>query len=110
MAESFPFKTIRELAGLISGREVSPVELTQAFLDRLGEFGPHYNALVTLTAERALATAPPRPKRTLPQGAAWACCKASPGRQGPAVHRRRHPYHLGARRHSGTSGSITTPR
>lgn len=57
MADSFTFKPIRELAGLISGREVSPVELTQAFLGRLEEFGPQYNALVTLTESRALATA-----------------------------------------------------
>jgi len=57
MADTFTFKPIRELAGLIAGRQVSPVELTQAFLDRLEQYGPYYNALVTLTAERALATA-----------------------------------------------------
>ena len=57
MADTFTFKPIRELAGLIAGREVSPVGLTQAFLDRLEQYGPHYNALVTLAAERALATA-----------------------------------------------------
>ena len=57
MANSFAFKPIRELAGLIAGREISPVGLTQDFLDRLEQYGPHYNALVTLTAERALATA-----------------------------------------------------
>ena len=57
MADTFIFKPIRELAELIAGREVSPVGLTQAFLDRLEQYGPHYNALVTLTADRALATA-----------------------------------------------------
>ena len=57
MPDSFAFMPIRELAGLISGRKVSPVELTQAFLERLEKFGPHYNSLVTLTADRALATA-----------------------------------------------------
>lgn len=57
MADSFIYKPIRELAELISSRQVSPVELTQTFLDRLEEFGPHYNALVTLTRERALGRA-----------------------------------------------------
>ncbi|MYC28791.1 MAG: amidase [Chloroflexi bacterium] len=57
MADSFIYKPIRELAELITSRQVSPVELTQTFLDRLEEFGPHYNALVTLTRERALGRA-----------------------------------------------------
>lgn len=57
MADSFVFRPIRELAGLIASKEVSPVELTQTFLERLEQFGPHYNSLVTLTAERAFETA-----------------------------------------------------
>ena len=57
MADSLTFKPIRELAGLIASKAVSPVELTQTYLERLERFGPHYNALVTLTADRALATA-----------------------------------------------------
>ncbi|MCY4365957.1 MAG: amidase [Chloroflexi bacterium] len=57
MPDAFTFKPIRELAGLIAGKEVSPVELTQTFLDRLERYGPHYNSLVTLTAERAFQTA-----------------------------------------------------
>ena len=57
MADALTFKPIRELAGLIASKAVSPVELTQTYLERLERFGPHYNALVTLTAERALATA-----------------------------------------------------
>ena len=57
MADSLTFKPIRELAELIAGKSVSPVELSQTFLERLERLGPNYNALVTLTAERALATA-----------------------------------------------------
>ena len=57
MADSLVFRPIRELAGLIAGKEISPVELTQTFLDRLERYGPHYNSLVTLTAERAFQTA-----------------------------------------------------
>ena len=57
MADALVFKPIRELAGLIASRSVSPVELTQTFLGRLEHLGPHYNALVTLTGDRALETA-----------------------------------------------------
>lgn len=57
MADAFTFKPIRELAELVASRSISPTELTQTFLDRLERLGPHYNSLVTLTAERALATA-----------------------------------------------------
>ncbi len=57
MADSLTFKPIRELAGLIAGKAVSPVELTQTFLGRLERLGPYYNSLVTLTAERALDVA-----------------------------------------------------
>ena len=57
MADAFTFKPIRELAGLIASKAVSPVEVTQSFLERLERFGPHYNSLVTLTAERAMVVA-----------------------------------------------------
>ena len=57
MADAFTFKPIRELAGLIASKSVSPTELTRSFLERLEKFGPHYNSLATLTADRALATA-----------------------------------------------------
>ena len=51
------FLTIRQLGALLRSREVSPVELTRLFLERLEELGPAYNAVVTLTAERALSQA-----------------------------------------------------
>ncbi len=51
------FLPIRALSELVRTREVSPVELTRLFLDRLEELGPHYNAVVTVTRERALAQA-----------------------------------------------------
>ena len=57
MADAFTFNPIRELAELISSKKVSPVELTQSCLARLERFGPQYNSLVTLTAERALGVA-----------------------------------------------------
>ena len=57
MTDSLAFLPIRELAGLLAARTLSPVELTQFCLARLAELGPRYNALAALTAERALAGA-----------------------------------------------------
>lgn len=51
------FKSIRELSNLVQTQKVSPVELTETFLDRLERLGPDYNAVVTITRERALRQA-----------------------------------------------------
>jgi len=48
---------IRELGTRFRKREVSPVEVTTALLDRIARLDPKLNAFVTLTAERALAEA-----------------------------------------------------
>ena len=48
---------IRELGTRFRKREVSPLELTGALLDRIGRLDPTLNAFVTLTADRALAEA-----------------------------------------------------
>lgn len=53
MSDDLVFTPIRGLAELVRTRRVSPVELTALFLDRLESRGPGYNALVTLTRERA---------------------------------------------------------
>ncbi|MDE0189698.1 MAG: amidase [bacterium] len=57
MSESLVFKSIRQLGGLIQAREVSPTELAEVFLDRLERLGGDYNAVVTVTRERALREA-----------------------------------------------------
>lgn len=57
MADSPLFLTIRELGGLVRHRQVSPVELTEFFLGRLEALGGQYNAVVTITGERALRQA-----------------------------------------------------
>jgi len=49
--------TITELAPRIANREVSPVELTRAFLERIDRLNPELNAFVTLTADQARADA-----------------------------------------------------
>ena len=42
------FKSGQELAALIKTRKVSPVEVTEAFLDRAQMLNPRVNAFVTL--------------------------------------------------------------
>ena len=51
------FRTVRELGELVRTRQISPVELTESYLDRLERIGPRLNAVVTVTRERALAEA-----------------------------------------------------
>jgi aspartyl-tRNA(Asn)/glutamyl-tRNA(Gln) amidotransferase subunit A len=48
---------IRELGRRFRTREVSPVELTDALLERIARLDPKLNAFVTVTAERARADA-----------------------------------------------------
>jgi len=49
--------TIAELAPKLAARELSPVELTEAYLDRIGRLNEQVCAYVTVTAERARADA-----------------------------------------------------
>lgn len=57
MSDSPIFMPIRELSELVRTRRLSPVELAEIFLDRLERIGPRYNAVVTVTRERALEQA-----------------------------------------------------
>lgn len=57
MANNLVFMSIRDLGGLIGTRQVSPTELTELFLRRLEDLGSNYNAVVTVTHERALQQA-----------------------------------------------------
>lgn len=47
------YKTIRELSERVKTGSVSPIELTELFLNRLEKHGPTLNSVVTLTHERA---------------------------------------------------------
>ena len=49
--------SIGELAEHLNSRQISSVELTRHFLSRIDRLGPALNALITLTAQRALADA-----------------------------------------------------
>ncbi len=57
MTSPVVFMPIRELQTLVQTRQVSPVELAETFLARLETLGPQYNAVVTVTRERALQQA-----------------------------------------------------
>ena len=56
-AIDLPFLTIAEAARLIAARRLSPVELTNACLDRIAALDDQLDSFVTLTAERARADA-----------------------------------------------------
>jgi aspartyl-tRNA(Asn)/glutamyl-tRNA(Gln) amidotransferase subunit A len=49
--------TIAEASRLIEQRKLSPVELTQAFLDRIAAIDPQLNAYLLVTADHAIAQA-----------------------------------------------------
>ena len=49
--------SIGELAGRLAAREISSVELTRHFLARIERLNPSLNAVITLTADRALEAA-----------------------------------------------------
>jgi aspartyl-tRNA(Asn)/glutamyl-tRNA(Gln) amidotransferase subunit A len=53
----YAFLSIRELGRLLRHKQTSATELATYFLDRLERIGPRYNAVVTITRERAMAEA-----------------------------------------------------
>jgi aspartyl-tRNA(Asn)/glutamyl-tRNA(Gln) amidotransferase subunit A len=57
MADDLAFATIAELGRLLRQKKTSATELANYFLDRLERLGPQFNAVVTVTRERALAEA-----------------------------------------------------
>ena len=55
--QDIPFLTVTELSRLIEAREVSPVEATEAYLDRIDGLDFKYNAYLTVTRRDALHAA-----------------------------------------------------
>jgi aspartyl-tRNA(Asn)/glutamyl-tRNA(Gln) amidotransferase subunit A len=55
--EATLFLSVRELGNRIRAGRLSPVALTEAYLDRLRKIGPRLNAVVTITRELALQQA-----------------------------------------------------
>ena len=56
-AEEIFYLSLTELAKRIESKKLSPVELTQAYLDRSQKLGPRFNAYARLTPELALEQA-----------------------------------------------------
>ena len=52
-----PFLPVSELSRLIESREVSPVEVAQAYLDRIDDLDFKFNAYLTVTRREALEAA-----------------------------------------------------
>ena len=52
-----PFLTVAELSQLIESRQVSPVEVTQAYLDRIDELDFKFNAYLSVSRREALEAA-----------------------------------------------------
>ena len=57
VSEELAFAPALELAARVRAGEVSSLELTRLYLDRIERLDPHLNAYVTVDADRALATA-----------------------------------------------------
>ena len=57
MTDDVTRKTATELLALLRRRSVGAVELTRAFVDRIGRVDGRVNSYITVTAERALRTA-----------------------------------------------------
>src|SRR2546423_1426344 len=57
MSDDLAFASIVELGRLLRQKKTSATELASYFLDRLEKLGPRFNAVVTITRERALAEA-----------------------------------------------------
>ncbi len=51
------YGSVRELSDAIRARRLSPVELAEAYLQRLEQYGPRLGAVVTVTRDRALREA-----------------------------------------------------
>ena len=57
MAGEIYNQTIEELGRKLRARETTPTELTRLYLERLDSVGRRYNAVVTITEERAMREA-----------------------------------------------------
>ena len=49
--------SLKELSAALAGKQLSSVELTGLFLDRIGKLNPALNAFITLDREKSLAMA-----------------------------------------------------
>jgi len=61
--DDLAFATIAELSVLLAQRKISPVEITNLFLERIEKYNPNLNAFLTITRDAALAAAHESEKR-----------------------------------------------
>ncbi len=57
LAEEVFFRTVTQLSDDLRSRRLSPVELTEGYLARIGKYSARYNAFVTVTRDLALEQA-----------------------------------------------------
>ena len=86
------FVPLRQLGGMIRAGVVSPVQLAETFLHRLETLGPRYNAVITVTRERALREAA---RRTGAQGRARPRPAARHSLRGQGLLAPGHPHDVG---------------
>ncbi|HIM38137.1 MAG TPA: amidase [Dehalococcoidia bacterium] len=55
--QDIPFLTASQLSRLIASKEISPVEATEAYLDRIEQLDGKLNSYITVTRDRALDSA-----------------------------------------------------
>jgi L-alanine-DL-glutamate epimerase-like enolase superfamily enzyme len=94
-----------DLAGMVSRREVSGVEVIDAHLKRIEAINPHVNAIVRMLADEARAAAVVA-DRQVTEGIAVGRCTCADHREGKHRHGRT-AHHLGCqgtRRRSGPNG------
>ena len=57
MTQDLAFTSAVDQRNAIAKKEVSPVELTKLYLDRIEQLDPHLNSFITVTKTEALETA-----------------------------------------------------
>ena len=73
--DQIPFLSVAELARLIRARELSPVEATEAYLERIDRIDGRINSYITVCHEEARQAARMR-KRPSPLGSTGDRCTA----------------------------------
>jgi len=75
--EEIFYLSVSELAKRIESKKLSPVELTQAYLDRSQKLGPRFNAYARLTPEIALEQAKAAEKEIQARPLPWSAARDS---------------------------------
>jgi amidase len=78
LADELAYQGVAEIAGRIRRKELSPVEVIEAFLQRIEERNPSINALTFVDADGAMQR-PGRPSDRSWLGTSSGRCMACPG-------------------------------